>query len=128
LRGAHIINFQNHPAVRLFVTENAYVKKPKSKREVSFGFSIHVIEEIGPVVNRERTGLLEALELGAFEKRVWLGKGTGEEKEAEGYRRKQSLQNPPVSPFKKGGRLSRVPGLLSPLIKGRRRGFFLSAH
>jgi len=50
----------------------------KAKGKVGFGFSVHVIEKIGPVVDRERTGLLEVLQLGAFKKRVWPGERAGE--------------------------------------------------
>jgi hypothetical protein len=66
------------------VPENTHVEKTKSEREVSFGFSIHVIEKIGPVVNSERAGLLETLELGAFKKGVLLGELTGEKRKAQG--------------------------------------------
>jgi hypothetical protein len=57
----------------------------KPKGEIGFCLSIHVVEKIGPVVHRERTALLEILEFGAFEKRVWPGEGTREESEARSY-------------------------------------------
>jgi hypothetical protein len=54
----------------------------EARREISFRFPVHVIEKIGPVVDRERTGLFESLELRSFKERAWLGQGAGEKKKA----------------------------------------------